>query len=84
MKKKQPEIKNPFYLNHRFQKNDGQWSEWNKAIGQFTDIETAQKAIRLLKMTKPNNAMEIEFIHQGKKLDFNGNEINKSIIYQRK
>lgn len=78
--KKQPKISNPFTLRHRFYHKTGEPKDWSAtATGQFTDIQTAQKSIRVLKANYTGHRMDIEFIYEGKLRDFNGNESLKYI-----
>lgn len=84
MKRTQQKIKNPFTLRRRFIGKDGQPGEWErKATGEFTDMDTVQRSIMVLKANYPHKEMDIEFIHDGKYKDFNGQEIDGPIKYRR-
>lgn len=83
--KAQTKISNPYTLRMRFFDQKGQPREWvNYGKGQFIDLETVQRQIRLLKANYPNKAVEIEFAMSGKLLGFNGEETGKTIMYLRR
>jgi hypothetical protein len=82
MKHKKFVIKNPFTLKRRFFTKDGKPKEWEcEGTGEFTDIETVQRSIHVLKRNHPNHEIEIEFKKDGKLLGFDGKEIGKPIYY---
>lgn len=83
--KKQPTIKNPYYLRMRVMQRNGQWGEWeHKGTGEFTDLETAQRSIRVLMATYPTRAKQIEFKHQGELKDYNGNVTGQPINFEKR
>ena len=85
MPKKQPQIKNPYTLRSRTFNQIGEPNEWTqKGTGEFTDIETVQRQIRMLKANYPNRTIEIEFIYQGKLCGYDGKETGKTILLQRR
>ena len=77
-------IKNPYELHSRFMMKNGQWSDWSKGIGEWFGIETVQKQITMLKRGKQDREMEFSIIKDGKKLDYNGNEIEGTIKFDRR
>jgi hypothetical protein len=77
-------IKNPYELHSRFMMKNGQWSDWSKGIGQWYGIETVQKQITMLKRGKQDREMEFAIIKDGKNLDYNGNEIEGTIKFDRR
>lgn len=80
--KRQVAIKDPYSLRIRYLKKDGQWTEWDKkGTGEFTDLATAQKSIRVLISSSLNRKFEIEFMHQKQLKDYNGVVTNKAIRY---
>ena len=85
MAKQQPKIKDPYKLKMRVMGRNGQWEDWKeKGIGEFTDLETAQRSIRLLMALYPNRTKEIEFTYKGELRDYNGNITGQSIILERR
>lgn len=83
--KKQTRITNPYTLKMRFFDQKGTPREWiSQGTGQFMDLETVQKQIRLLKANYPNKTVEIEFKMNGKLLGFDGEETGKTIMYLRR
>lgn len=72
-----------YSLRRRFFNQIGEplaWQDYGQ--GQFTDLETVQKQIRLL--TQCSRKVEIEFIHNGTLRGYNGEETGKTIIYEKK
>lgn len=83
--KQQQKIKNPYTLRTRFFDQKGQPREWSMAgTGQFIDIQTVQRQIRLLKANYPNKTVEVEFKMNGKLLGFNGEETGTTMIFKRR
>ena len=82
MKRKQ-KIKNPYHLNFRKKDKNGVWGSWVFGIGEWESLELAQKQIKNIRQScfAP---LEVQFIKDGMLLDYNGNEIGKSIIYETK
>lgn len=81
--KTQPKIKNPFTLRRRFYNQDGTPKDWEcKGTGEFTGMETVQKAIKVLKANYPGHRMDIEFIYDGEMRDFNGRVTGTVIEYR--
>lgn len=71
-------IPNSYMLAHRFRKRNGQWSDWNNAIGQWQGIEIVRNQIAILKRSRPNREMEFSIKYEGKYLDLAGNQIEGS------
>ena len=83
--KKQTKIVNPYSLRRRFYSKDGKPLEWQElGKGQFIDIETVQRQISMLTANYPNSLIEVEFIYQGVRRDFAGNESKDNIIIKRR
>ena len=72
-----------YTLSVRLMNRNGQWGEWlMKGEGKWLGLEHAQGQIRMLKRAY-NRTMEIRFEYQRKLLDYMGNEIGKSIVYEK-
>ena len=83
--KKQPTIKNPYYLRMRVRQRNGEWGEWvNRGVGEFTDLETAQRSIRLLMATYPTRDKQIEFKHENRLKDYNGMVTGEPINFRKR
>jgi hypothetical protein len=77
-------IPDSYMLSHRFRLRNGQWSDWNNAVGQWFGIEPIQKQITMLKRSRPNREMEFSIKYKGQYLDLNGNQIENSFILDSK
>ena len=77
-----PKPKPNYSLRRRFFTETGQPMEWqDKGEGAF-DLGTVQRQIKLLAGT--TRKVEIEFIHDGTLRGFDGKEIGKTIIYEKR
>lgn len=82
--KKQPTISNPYYLRMRFKKPDGQWGEWvNRGMGEFTDLQTAQRSIRILSAIDTSVDRQVEFKHENSLKDYDGKITGEPITYKK-
>jgi len=80
MKKTKSPIKNPYTLRMRVLNEDGTAKEWvNIGTGQFISLRVVENQLRILKRSSPNNPIEVEFLHEGKLKDIEGNVIGKGI-----
>jgi hypothetical protein len=77
-------IPNSYMLSHRFRLRNGEWSDWNNAVGQWFGIETVQKQVTMLKRSKKEREMEFSIKYLGKYLDLQGNEIKGSFTLESK
>jgi hypothetical protein len=85
MKKTQTKIQNPYTLRMRTFNQVGEPNAWNqKGTGQYTDIETVQKQIRMMKANYPNRTIEVEFVYQGELRGYNGEVTGKNILLKRR
>ena len=83
--KQQTRITNPYTLRMRFFDQQGKPREWVKyGTGQFIDLETVQRQIKLMKANYPNKQVEVEFKMGGKLFGFDGKETGTTIMYQRR
>lgn len=85
MKKQQTKINDPYTLRMRTFNKIGEPNDWiNSGTGQFTDIETVQQQIRMLKSNYPNRTIEIEFRYKGELRGYDGSVTGKSIMLKRR
>lgn len=83
--KKQPTINNPYYLRMRVRERNGEWGQWvDRGMGEFTDIETVQRSIRLLVGISSTRDKQIEFKHNGQLKDYNGNVTGQPIEFKKR
>lgn len=83
MPKPQPKPNLNYSLRRRFFNEIGEPLEWHcNGQGQFTDLETVQRQIKML--ASNSRKVEIEFIHEGKLKDYQGNEIGKTMIFDKR
>ena len=82
-------IRYDYEIHYREQnRRTGIWSDWFKGFGiwQSTSekerIEQLQKQLRLL-FSVPKT-IEIKIIRDGNLVDYNGNIINKSLLYEKR
>jgi hypothetical protein len=75
--------KHDYSLNYRVRNHSGNWGEWiGKGFGEWIGLDQLQNQIKMLARSHSRD-IEIEFLKDGKLLDFNGNETGKTIIYER-
>lgn len=73
MAKYQP-IKTDYSLEIRYRQRNGEWSDWKeKGKGQFIDIETVQRQIRMIALAYPGREKEVRFEYKGNLCDMWGN-----------
>lgn len=83
MPKQPPKPKLNYSLRRRFFNEINQPLEWiDYGQGQFTDLETVQKQIKMLAGT--SRRVEIEFIYNGTLRGFDGSITGKTIIYEKR
>jgi hypothetical protein len=72
-----------YSLRRRFFDFFGKPLKWQDyGHGKFTDLETVQKQIKVL--ASGSKKVEVEFIHEGKLKDYNGNETGKTMIFEKR
>lgn len=80
---KLPTSKPDYSLRRRFFTQIGEPLAWvDYGLGKFTDLETVQRQIKTL--ANVSRRVEIEFIRDGKLLGFDGKEIGKSMIFEKR
>lgn len=78
-----PKPKLNYSLRRRFFDQIGRPLEWQDyGQGEFTDLETVQRQIKMLSGT--SRRVEIELVKDGKLLGYNGEETGKTIIYEKR
>lgn len=83
MSKQLPKSKPNYSLRRRFFNQIGEplaWQDYGQ--GYFTDLETVQRQIKIL--ASVGRKVEIEFVKDGILRDYQGNEIGRSIIYDKR
>ena len=76
MKSKSNSINDPYELNHRIQRPDGSFGQWNKAKGEWFGITHVFGQVKRLKQAYLKHRMQFEIKYQGMYLDLKGNEID--------
>jgi len=80
---KKNQVKSDYSLSVRVQNRDGKWSDWTcKGSGEWIGLEHVQSQIKMLRKAF-NRDMEIAFFKDGKYLNYQGEEINKAIFYEK-
>lgn len=78
-----PKSKTNYSLRRRFFNQIGEPLPWQDyGHGFFTDIETVQRQIKNL--ANVGRKVEIEFVKDGVMRDYQGNEIGRTIIYEKR
>lgn len=80
---KKPKILHDYSLNYRVKEKNGQWSNWRIAFGQWIGIEQVQNQIKML-LRSYSRDIQIEFKKDGKLLDYNGKEIGRSMLFEKR
>jgi hypothetical protein len=77
-----PKSKTNYSLRRRFYNEIGQPLEWkDKGEGLFV-LKTVQQQIKIL--AQGSRRVEIELIHNGKRLGFDGKEIEHNMIFEKR
>lgn len=78
-----PKPKLNYSLRRRFFDQIGRPLDWQDyGHGEFTNIETVQRQIKML--ASNSRKVEIEFIHEGIMKDYQGNETGQTMIFEKR
>ncbi len=72
-----------YSLRYRVKEKNYQWGEWRIAYGQWMGIGTVQNQIKILARAYPRD-IEVEFEKDKKLLNWEGKEIGKSMIFEKR
>lgn len=72
-----------YSLRYRVKIKNGQWGEWRIAYSQWMGITTVQNQIKILARAYPRD-IEVEFEKDKKLLNWEGKEIGKSMIFEKR
>jgi len=78
--KTQIKIIDPYTIRHRYQKNNGQMSEWSRGTGQFLGWETIHNQVKMICIGKKNRSIEFEITYKGKNYDLHGQETEQTFV----
>ena len=82
MKRRKPPKKD-YSLDYRVKMKDGKWGDWKCAFGEWIGLQQVQNQINMLIRSHPRT-IEIRFEMKGKLLDYEGNEIGRNLIFEKR
>ncbi len=81
--KRQTKIKEPYLIRFRIKSKIGIWGPWEgSGEAEWIGLHHAQSQIATIKKALASKTIEIEFTKSGVRLDYNGNETDKKLIYE--